>query len=223
MAWIKKIRSQYHKFSVPVYNCSKQDAPWNYVVWQCSAGCPWPWCCFRLNPFTPESDQCQNSPAASQEIWHHTVWRTWLFMAYSDEKWLYYKFSLHHSYNRFLKGWENTLFELRCERGNGPNLTAWVVLQAKYRTTYRHSEPLSFKKPITQSQMNWKQHASISGHAEEFCVFELAVCNTAYWWLSQEKAKPVDPELEGSSSKQWMPIANLFQNHHFIPCSMNHL
>ena len=69
-----------------------------------------------LNPFTPESDQCQNSPATSQEIWHHTVWRTWLFIAYSDEKWLYYKFSLHHSYNRFLKGWENTLFELRSER-----------------------------------------------------------------------------------------------------------
>ena len=71
-----------------------------------------------VNPFTPVSDQCQNSPAASQEIWHHTVWRTWLFIAYSDEKWLYYKFSLHHSYNRFLKGWENTLFELRSERVN---------------------------------------------------------------------------------------------------------
>ena len=70
----------------------------------------------HINPFTSESDQCQNSPAASQEIWHHTVWRTWLFIAYSDEKWLYYKFSLHHSYTRFLKGWENTLFELRSER-----------------------------------------------------------------------------------------------------------
>ena len=69
-----------------------------------------------LIPFTPESDQCQNFPAASQEMWHHTVWRTWLFIAYSDEKWLCYKFSLHHSYNRFLKGWENTLFELRSER-----------------------------------------------------------------------------------------------------------
>ena len=75
----------------------------------------------KVNPFTPESDQCQNSPAASQEIWHHTVWRTWLFIAYSDEKWLYYKFSLHHSYNRFLKGWENTLFELRSERVNKSN------------------------------------------------------------------------------------------------------
>ena len=70
----------------------------------------------RLNPFTPESDQCQIYPAASQEILHHTVRRTWLFLAYSGEKWLYYKFSLHHSYNRFLKGWENTLFELRSER-----------------------------------------------------------------------------------------------------------
>ena len=69
-------------------------------------------------PFTPESDQCQNSPTASQEIWHHTVWGTWLFIAYSDEKWLYYKLSLHHSYNRIFKGWEYTLFELRSERVN---------------------------------------------------------------------------------------------------------
>ena len=82
-----------------------------------------------LNPFTPESDQCQNSPAASQEIWHHTVWRTWLFIAYSDEKWLYYKFSLHHSYNRFLKGWENTLFELRIKRVNCHEVSShvWVL------------------------------------------------------------------------------------------------
>ena len=40
-----------------------------------------------FNPFTPESDQCQISPAASQEILHHTVRRTWLFIAYSDERW----------------------------------------------------------------------------------------------------------------------------------------
>ena len=77
-------------------------------------------CCIHacISPFTPESDQCQNSPAASPEILHHTVRRTWLFIAYSDEKWLYYKFLLHHSYNLFLKGWENTLFELRSERVN---------------------------------------------------------------------------------------------------------
>ena len=40
----------------------------------------------RVNPFTPESDQCQISPAASPEIVHHTVRRTWLFIAYSDER-----------------------------------------------------------------------------------------------------------------------------------------
>ena len=34
---------------------------------------------FAFNPFTPESDQCQNSPAASPEILHHTVRRTWHF------------------------------------------------------------------------------------------------------------------------------------------------
>ena len=68
-----------------------------------------------FNPFTPESDQRQNSPAAWQEFDIHTVWRTWLFIAYSGERWLYQKFSLHPSYNCFLKGWENTLFELRSE------------------------------------------------------------------------------------------------------------
>ena len=42
---------------------------------------------FLFNPFTPKSDQCQISPAAPPEILHHTVRRTWLFIAYSDERW----------------------------------------------------------------------------------------------------------------------------------------
>ena len=29
-----------------------------------------------INPFTPESDQCQISPAASASILHRIVWRT---------------------------------------------------------------------------------------------------------------------------------------------------
>ena len=41
------------------------------------------------NPFIPKSDQFQISAAASPEILQHTVWRTWLFIAYSDERWLY--------------------------------------------------------------------------------------------------------------------------------------
>ena len=90
-----------------------------------TAKCYWQ----EFNPFTPESDQRQNSPAASQEMWHHIEWRTWLFIAYSDETWLYNKFSLHHSYNHFLKGWENTLFELRSERVNcNTTLTQWCSL-----------------------------------------------------------------------------------------------
>ena len=57
-----------------------------------------------VNPFTPKSDQCQLSPAASPVILHHTVRRTWLFIAYSDERWLYYQFSLRYlniSFKRF--------------------------------------------------------------------------------------------------------------------------
>ena len=37
---------------------------------------------------TSKSDQFQISPAASPEIVPHTVWRTWLFTAFSDERWL---------------------------------------------------------------------------------------------------------------------------------------
>ena len=48
----------------------------------------------------PLSDQFQVSPATSPEMLHHTVWRTWLFIAYSDESWLYYQFSLHLSHGR---------------------------------------------------------------------------------------------------------------------------
>ena len=41
------------------------------------------------------SDQCLIPPAASQlDIFRHTVWGTWLFIAYSDRRWLYYQFLL---------------------------------------------------------------------------------------------------------------------------------
>ena len=40
------------------------------------------------------------SPAAPPEILHHTVWRTWLFIAYSDERWLYYQLLLPHKAGR---------------------------------------------------------------------------------------------------------------------------
>ena len=45
--------------------------------------------CTDLHPvwLQLKGDKCQISPAASAEMVHCTVWRTWLFIAYSDEKW----------------------------------------------------------------------------------------------------------------------------------------
>ena len=50
-----------------------------------------------INPFTPKSDQCQ-IPSAASPVILHLVWGIWLFIAYSDERWLYYQFSLPHQY-----------------------------------------------------------------------------------------------------------------------------
>ena len=36
----------------------------------------------KINPFTPKCDQVQICPAVSPEILHHTVWRTWFFIAH---------------------------------------------------------------------------------------------------------------------------------------------
>ena len=69
-----------------------------------------------FNHFIPKSDQYQISPATSPEILHHTVWRTWLFMAYSDARWLYYQLSLPSVIQFSLQGWENAVFELGSER-----------------------------------------------------------------------------------------------------------
>ena len=52
----------------------------------------------QFNPFTPKSDRFKISPAHSSEILRHRVWRTFLFIAYSEKRWLYYQFSLPHLY-----------------------------------------------------------------------------------------------------------------------------
>ena len=69
-----------------------------------------------FNPFTPKSDQSQLSPAASPAILHHTVWRTWLFIDYSDGKWLRYQILATSLMHLSLKGWENAICELGSER-----------------------------------------------------------------------------------------------------------
>ena len=70
-----------------------------------------------INPFTPKTDQFQISPVASPEIiTSHSV-ETWLFIAYSDERWLYYQFILPTSLIHFLNnrlGERN--FDLKTER-----------------------------------------------------------------------------------------------------------
>ena len=64
-----------------------------------------------FNPFTIKSDQVQISPAASPVILHHTVWRTWFSIAYSDEKWLYYQILIASLIHFSVDGWENVVFK----------------------------------------------------------------------------------------------------------------
>ena len=64
-----------------------------------------------FNPFTAKSDQFQISPAASPEILHHTEWRTWPFIAYSDEIAFILPIPTTSLMQFSLKGWENLLFE----------------------------------------------------------------------------------------------------------------
>ena len=65
------------------------------------------WFEFWLTLSLPRVISMSNSPAASPEILHHTVWRTWLFIVYSDERWL--SCYLTHILPLQLKGWVNTL------------------------------------------------------------------------------------------------------------------
>ena len=70
--------------------------------------------CNSFEPSTPKSDQFQISPAASREFFHHTVWKTFVRLD-SDERWLYYQFSLPQFLIYLQKDW-NVLFELGSER-----------------------------------------------------------------------------------------------------------
>ena len=71
---------------------------------------------FYLTLSTPKSDHFQFSPAALPEIVHHTVWRTWFFIAYSDKRWLYYQFITTLLMHLSSIDWENVPFELGSER-----------------------------------------------------------------------------------------------------------
>ena len=50
-------------------------------LWYNSHSCLARWC-----QVSPKNDQFQISPATSPEVLHHTVWRTWLFIANTQMK-----------------------------------------------------------------------------------------------------------------------------------------
>ena len=90
-----------------------------------------------LNPFSSKSDQI--SPAASSEILHHAIWRTWPFIAPLIWKWIILpihipqliRFSLEVGRMYFLnlgvKGLKHeTLWVVRC-RGNERPLSSFAL------------------------------------------------------------------------------------------------
>ena len=53
----------------------------------------------RCYPFHSQVWSSSNfSCSLTSNITSPTIWRTWLFIAYADERWLYYQFSLLHLY-----------------------------------------------------------------------------------------------------------------------------
>ena len=64
----------------------------------------------------------------SPEI-YYTVWRTWHLVACSDESWLNYQFSLHHSYLCSWMARRICIYELGSERVNpSPFLCFWCTV-----------------------------------------------------------------------------------------------
>ena len=139
-----------------------------------------------INPFTPQNDQFQISPAASPEILHHTVWRTWVFIAYSDERWLYYQFSLPHFIHFSLEGWENVLFEVGSER-----VSSLLSLWLSSREKQRRPQP-SRKGPESRTE-------------PYFCCWSAypAVPVGFRWSTSGYKVHRKNRTLQSSSSWKW--------------------
>ena len=71
----------------------------------------------QFNPFTPKNDQFQISSAASPVILRRTVWRTWLFISYSDERWLHNHILTASLIHFSTECWENAFFELGTATG----------------------------------------------------------------------------------------------------------
>ena len=86
----------------------------------------------RVNPSTPKSDQVQISPVASPVILHHTVWRTWPFIACSDWKMILVPVLTTSLIHFSWKGWENVLFELGIDRVNPSTLKRGSITKINF-------------------------------------------------------------------------------------------
>ena len=154
----------------------------------------------KLIPFIPKSDQYQISPAASPEILHHTVWRAWLSIAYSDARWLYYQLLLPSVIQFSLQGWENAVFELGSER---------VKIKVKVHICYagecglrsRNCRQAHSQSP-TSNPFTPKFKSTFSQPFREKCISEVVrissiiifhlrklwrakffiLCDVAFWW-----------------------------------------
>ena len=101
-------------------------------------------------PFTPKSDQFRISPAASPETLHHTLWRTWLFVAYSDEAWLY---------NQFLT---TSLIHLPWKRLGKCNFWAWEWKGKKKKNPALLRDTLDFHLQEVDSRIVLHSVSSVS-------------------------------------------------------------
>ena len=89
-----------------------------------------------LSP-TSKSGQFQISPAVSPEIEHHAVWRTWrLIASTSDERWLYYQFSLPHSVYISLQ--------------KVGRIYTFLIWECKSMRKREKTQPPYFRKPCTE-------------------------------------------------------------------------
>ena len=100
----------------PRFWASGYSTKWRIqVITTISSSLTNPSCHFQ--PFHSQDWSTSNFfPATSPETLHHTVWRTRLFIAYSDKRWLCHQFLTTSLIHLSLKGWENVLFELGNER-----------------------------------------------------------------------------------------------------------
>ena len=100
-----------------------------------------------LNPFTPKSDQVRISPVASPVILHHTVWRTWLFIAYSDWKMILVPVLTTSLIQFSWKGWENVHI------GFAPNVCDMintVISTGIWKLGYQNAAIMETKTPYSQ-------------------------------------------------------------------------